>query len=310
MSYIDSAPPYVSQGVHRDAVLYVPQVVDLLVKRGISTTCAVEDSLILMRIWKWNWVNEQSGDLRRFAEEDEKLPWRQLGYDDLAAQLRIPARTVRRAVKRLEDAGLLVARIVGHPEHGSQKWYLCNWTTGQIGHPPSSNDWPDWPPPMARLATPMDVEVVETNVDPVQAIGSGSSLSLAAPEGSFDEDTQVIALCTQLAARVEQHRGTRPKVGPRWIKDMALLLRRGPKNVEGPPPDADLVRWVITCTFDDLAEPDRKGFCWADQIRSASALREHWDQLGLALKRRRPSASALDPSAMVSAVEQLKGAGL
>lgn len=61
---------------------------------------------------------------------------------------------------------------------------------------------------------------------------------------------------------------------------MRLLLERGPLRCDNPTPQSpDVVERGIAFVFDQLADPGNDGFCWADQIRSASALRDHWLQL-------------------------------
>lgn len=135
----------------------------------------------------------------------------------------------------------------------------------------------------------------------LDASGESVALELAA-------DVETADLCSYLQACVERQRGRRPKVSSRWIKDMGLLLRRGPKHVEDVSLSASEVREMIAATFELLAEPGRDGFCWADQIRSPGALRDHWEQLEVSLRRTgwaKPSADE-----MAEAVRRLKAAGL
>lgn len=297
--YVDSAPAFVAQGVHREAIVYHPSVVSMLVDGGVSATSAVVDSLVLMRIWKWNWIRDSNNELRRFAADEERLPWVQLTYDELAGQVLVSVGRVRDAVRRLVNSGILVTRIVGHPEHGSQKFYLVNWTTADSQHPGVLA--PNTPPvgPQHPYRTNTD----EINVDTVQASPSGRPLAT-----TDDADAQAGRLCRLLAEAIDRHRGTKPSIGTRWTKDMGLLLRRGPKGIEGPPPSVEDVATMIDIVFTRLNDPDRKGFCWADQIRSAGALRDHWDQLSLAVKRSKPPEPPDDQVA--DAIRQLKEYGL
>ncbi len=297
--FIDQAPAFVAQGVHRDAIVYHPQVVKLLVASGTSATSAVVDSLILMRVWKWNWVRDSTGEYRRFSLDETELPWARLTYEDLAEQVGVSIGRVRDAVRRLEQSGHLLTRIMGHPEHGSQKFYLVNWTTADPQHP--GVRIPNTPP--ADPQHPYRGNTEDTNTDLVQASSSGRSLA------TQDDDAQAGRLCRLLADAVEQHRGTRPTVSSRWTKDMGLLLRKGPKGVDGSPPTVEVVEQMIVGVFTRLNEPQAKGFCWADQIRSAGALRDHWDQLSLALKRNTGPAKVSDDD-MVDAVKRMKGYGL
>ncbi|MFZ4431574.1 MAG: hypothetical protein ACOYOQ_00105 [Microthrixaceae bacterium] len=103
------------------------------------------------------------------------------------------------------------------------------------------------------------------------------------------EDVAVARLCGLLADRIEAHRGARPKVTRKWVKDMDLLLRRGPLHRDTPEPlTGPEVEAFIGAVFDRLDTPSAKGFCWADQVRSPHALRDHWDQIQLALHRSAP----------------------
>lgn len=97
----------------------------------------------------------------------------------------------------------------------------------------------------------------------------------------------VDTLCRLLADRVQEHQeGKRPPITKAWERDMDLLLRRGPLHQDKPealPPDR--VARAIEALFTVLAERGRDGFCWADQIRSPGALRDHWLQLATAVRR-------------------------
>lgn len=95
-------------------------------------------------------------------------------------------------------------------------------------------------------------------------------------------------LCDMLADQIERHRsGVRPKRTKRWHRDMRLLVERGPLHVEGAQPvPIEKVLATIKVVFTHLAVPDPKsGFCWADQVRSPAALRDHWVQMAEAYRR-------------------------
>jgi hypothetical protein len=112
----------------------------------------------------------------------------------------------------------------------------------------------------------------------------------------------VDALCDHLAERIaEFQHGARPPVTPRWREQMRLLVERGPLHRHAPEPMAPAkVRNTIDWVFDHMAEPEGRGsFCWAAQVRSAHALRDHWDQMAVAARaqnsaRRGRSAAAID----------------
>lgn len=95
-------------------------------------------------------------------------------------------------------------------------------------------------------------------------------------------------LCRYLADKVEIHQGKRPSITKAWQRDMDLLLRRGPLHQDAPEVlSPERVRKAIDTVFNVLAEHEGKdGFCWADQIRSPGALRDHWLQLAQACRRK------------------------
>jgi hypothetical protein len=104
-------------------------------------------------------------------------------------------------------------------------------------------------------------------------------------------------LCNLLAERVETFQGKRPAIPSRWHKDFRLLLERGPlKRAEPEPLTVEKVEATIAAVFTDLAEPDTKGFCWAAQIRSPHALRDHWDQLATAWRLKHEGGNAAPPA--------------
>lgn len=154
------------------------------------------------------------------------------------------------------------------------------------------------------------VAISERYDDPevVDVCREAAAILTGATSAELVHDADTADLCVLLQRYVEQQRGRRPSVTTRWVKDMGLLLRRGPKHVDGVVLTADDVRRMIAETFELLAEPGRDGFCWADQIRSPGALRDHWEQLEVALRR----VGAYRPSEddMAAAVRRLKAAGL
>jgi hypothetical protein len=120
--------------------------------------------------------------------------------------------------------------------------------------------------------------------------------------GATPHSDAVHALCEQLADRVASLRhGARPNVTERWLKDMRLLVERGPLHRDSPeahPPGK--IAATIDFVFAEMADPEGRGaFCWADQIRSPHALRDHWYQMARAAEnklkaRRSPTAAILD----------------
>lgn len=83
-------------------------------------------------------------------------------------------------------------------------------------------------------------------------------------------------LCVRLADRIEQVHGYHPDPGTgSWMRDMGLLLDRGPTGVtDHPPIPAKGVEALIDFIFDHSQYEN--GFRWADQIDSPGKLRQHW----------------------------------
>ncbi len=104
-----------------------------------------------------------------------------------------------------------------------------------------------------------------------------------------DSAPVVSSLCDHLADRIEAHReGDRPAITARWHTDMDKLIRLGPLGLATKDPKNETkIRASIDAIFDSLADPDARGFCWADQVRSAGALRKHWVQMAIDLKRQK-----------------------
>ena len=357
MSYTESAPAFVTQGVASDAVVYSPRIVAHLVDAGIREGVAVTDSLVLMRLWKWNWILDSAGDRRRFSADEERRPWKPLTYAELAAQTALSHSRVRDAVNRLVEVGLVEVHDVGERDGGRTRFYLVNWgrttfsgdgpaesagestvrtTFPEDGSRPTESDargrttFPDttalevagesggrttFSEDLADSTDPNDGFLTPERRNPSDPNSKNREILVVDPSAvfqeprDFDEHPERAELARLLAAAVAAHRGTRPTITKRWLNDIGLLLRRGPKGIDGSPPDAAAVAAMIDGVFTLLAEPDKKGFCWADQIRSPHALRDHWDQLALAL-RRRPSPPARDEAAIVAAVRALRDAGL
>lgn len=121
-------------------------------------------------------------------------------------------------------------------------------------------------------------------------------------KGATPHSDAVHSLCDLLADRIAQLQdGARPEITNRWRDQMRLLIERGPLHRAQPEPmTPEKIATTIGFIFDHMAEPEGRGtFCWADQIRSAHALRNHWDQMKRAAEklvraRRSPTAAILD----------------
>ena len=109
----------------------------------------------------------------------------------------------------------------------------------------------------------------------------------------------IAELCNYLADRIAHYRedpDARPAISSTWLRDMRLLVERGAGRRNKPTPIApQVVRRCIDFVFGELAIPEGRGrFCWATNIRSPGALRDHWDQLADE-SRKRQRLALVDP---------------
>ena len=250
-------PTWAAQAPDPGAVVWHPEVARLLAEKGVGSGTVATDTLLLLRLWR-----------------DGRGSMVEATYDSLAEQVAMTRTRVREAISRLEKIGVLVTATV--PGGGRSKLYGVDWSA--LGHhatvaPGQAGETPPTAPHRSRRG--------QERSGAVDVPESGSP-------ATWSDDSAAETLCLQLAAAVTAHRGSRPKVSTRWLTDMGLLLRRGPTDTEDPPPTPTEVATVIDGTFTRLAEPSLKGFCWADQVRSPGALRGHWSQLVLALRRSAP----------------------
>lgn len=250
-------PTWAAQAPDPEAVVWHPEVARRLAAKGVGSGTVATDTLLLLRLWR-----------------DGRGSMVEATYDSLAEQVAMTRTRVREAISRLEKIGVLVTATV--PGGGRSKLYGVDWSA--LGHhatvaPGQAGETPPTAPHRSRRG--------QERSGAVDVPESGSP-------ATWSDDSAAETLCLQLAAAVTAHRGSRPKVSTRWLTDMGLLLRRGPTDTEDPPPTPTEVATVIDGTFTRLAEPSPKGFCWADQVRSPGALRGHWSQLVLALRRSAP----------------------
>ena len=257
-------PTWAAQAPDPGAVVWHPEVARLLAEKGVGSGTVATDTLLLLRLWR--------------SQVDGQGAGVEVTYDGLAEQVAMTRTRVREAIARLEKIGVLVPATV--PGGGRSKLYGVDWSA--LGHdanvpeaPGQADEAPSTAPHRSGRGQARSgaVEVSESD---------------SQTPATWSDDAAAETLCLQLAAAVTAHRGSRPKVSTRWLTDMGLLLRRGPTDTEDPPPTPTEVATVIDGTFARLAEPSPKGFCWADQVRSPGALRSHWSQLVLALRRSAP----------------------
>lgn len=257
-------PTWAAQAPDPGAVVWHPEVARLLAEKGVGSGTVATDTLLLLRLWR--------------SQVDGQGAGVEVTYDGLAEQVAMTRTRVREAIARLEKIGVLVPATV--PGGGRSKLYGVDWSA--LGHdanvpeaPGQADEAPSTAPHRSGRGQARSgaVEVSESD---------------SQTPATWSDDAAAETLCLQLAAAVTAHRGSRPRVSTRWLADMGLLLRRGPTDTEDPPPTPTEVATVIDGTFARLAETSPKGFCWADQVRSPGALRSHWSQLVLALRRSAP----------------------
>jgi hypothetical protein len=218
-----------------------------------------------------------------------------VGQQRLADECLVSKRTAQRILAEFEERGLISReerrrpdgyrtsdRTVIHPDAGSQAT-PCH-VTPATGSGDTGDDLRRQPG-QSQVTPGVHAEPsVEPEVEP--------------PVETSSLSADVDALCSQLADKVAAQRGgAQPPVTERWRKDMRLLLERGPLHQDRPEPcSPEKVETTIAYVFAEMSEPEgRSGFCWADQIRSPGALRDHWLQMAQAAKaRRRAKLSPVD----------------
>lgn len=220
--------------------------------------------------------------------DGEWLCWPHM--ETIAEQVEQNIGSVRRHVARFEQMGLLERRPRGKRGEGgggrnSNEFVLNVELLLMLTSDPQN----------ARLLdeTNRATDAEYPRIDEAVTAQSADPLCLIElPQNDHKNDTSLTtwdALCELLADRVLAHRGGsgRPKITEKWRRDMRLLIERGPLRVDDVKSvEPERVRGAIEFVFEHLADPTgADGFCWADQIRSPGALRDHWQQLRDAGKR-------------------------
>lgn len=116
---------------------------------------------------------------------------------------------------------------------------------------------------------------------------------------------EIAALVSHLALKVRDHGGHAVKTKG-WERDMRLLAERGPTEWAQPGPiPASEIMAMIDAVFAGARESS--GFSWADQVRSAAALRRHWTKLETWRSRRGGRPRGADAVAAASAMFEEAG---
>ena len=106
-------------------------------------------------------------------------------------------------------------------------------------------------------------------------------------------------LCATLAAHVGERTGWTPTVSVVWIRDMRLLLQRGPTGMQPRPLDPAEVRAVIDLTF-------RHETWWSDTLETPGFLRKHYLRIGkAAAERERAAPKARDKADVLAIIDRL-----
>lgn len=205
-------------------------------------------------------------------------------------------RSVQRSLRDLEEAGYLTVSDSRGGRARTPRY------TATVPDGPQEKGATDAPFPEKGATGDEKGDTVAPEVVSRSRTSVSTSISSVA-SATIESDPDVGSLCDHLADRIATFREderARPQVTQRWRKDMSLLIQRGPlgrakPEILGP----ERVRRCIDYVFEALASPQgRSGFCWAAQIRSPGALRQHYDQIREA---KRQSEEYQDPFATMYA---------
>jgi len=223
-------------------------------------------------------------------------------HQRIAGLLGLSKRSIQRPLKALVDAGWIeaVPRLDPHGGPSSNGYHVharpispqATPSTQQGADPRAIKRAPStrrsaYPPRTEartlhaqKRAKREPVEREPLNESPQHAGGVPARI----PKGVDPADVE--RLNALLALRVKHHRGRGVKITAQWAKAMGTLLNSGPADVEDWAPTPLEVEQLINMIFNQLADRDRRGFCWADQVQSADALRRHWSKCALELRHR------------------------
>lgn len=222
------------------------------------------------------------------------------GQAKIAEVAEVSERTVRKAIADLEAASLIRRQARYHEGMRTSDRYWLNPSSDQpaagAGTDPATPVTPADPAPTtgrSRRDTPAAGAGYPSGVTTSGTTSNPTPSAPASPPADpalFEVPTVVDELCTELATAVGKFADAPPPaVTKRWRNDMRLLLERGPLHQQDPAPTSpELVRQCLQVVFTELAEPEgRGGFCWAAQIRSPHALRDHWHQMRVKARQQR-----------------------
>lgn len=224
----------------------------------------------------------------------------------MAASLEYNERTVRRALDEFDEEGLIVRDRERRADGTLGVYaYRLQWDplarlpwngvrrrgldSDPFAPPGAESTGTGQPPDSDDTTTGHSVRAEPDREEPQPQTPLSSAPSAPAEDAA---STEVQQLCTALADAVERYRdgaqGGRPKITGKWLKDMRLLLERGPLGADKAVAiEPERVAACIAVVFRELAEPSGSGFCWAKNVQSPSALRRHWWQIYTAAREQR-----------------------
>jgi hypothetical protein len=230
-----------------------------------------------------------------------------VGQDRLAAESLVSKRTVQRILAEFEDRGLITRDERRRPDGYRTSDRITLHRFYSIETESQATPCHVTSEPISRdNGTDLRRQPEQPQVTPgVHAEPSVEALVDPSVETPSPLSADVARLCEMLADRVgQQQNGRRPSINRGWHQQMRLLIERGPLGRDQPEPiSPDRVAATIRHVFEQMADPDRGGFCWAAQVRSPEALRRHWDRMGVAVEnirkaRRSPVDRALERMGM------------
>ncbi len=222
--------------------------------------------------------------LDRFQNRGVAFPGRPLLAEKLGKKGEpVSLDTVDRTLRELETAGAIITQHTKRPGGGHPMATYFVWPA--VPEEPGENLEAAPGENLEQSRTDADLQAEQSRTG---AASSPQIAPLSPGESSYREqelvnERETQALCERLAAAVGDYAGD-PKKAPaitgKWRNDMRLLRERGPLGRARPEAlSAERIEHCIEFVFSRLAEPGRDGFCWAAQIRSPLALRQHWDQM-------------------------------
>jgi hypothetical protein len=214
--------------------------------------------------------------LDRFQNRGVAFPGRPLLAEKLGREGEpVSLDTVDRTLRELEAAGAIVTQHHRRPGGGRPMATYYVWPA--VPEEPGENS------EQSRTDADLNGEQSRTGAASSPQNGGLSPGDTSSLEQELINERDTEALCARLVDAVGDYAGDpkkRPAITAKWRKDMRLLCERGPLGRAQPEAIApERVEHCIEFVFSRLAEPGRDGFCWAAQIRSPHALREHWDQM-------------------------------